>query len=146
MAVEIEHKYLVKDESYKDAAEKCVHIRQGYLSRIPERTVRVRIKDDRGYITVKGRNSGDFRLEFEYEVPAKDAEEMLGMCEGTVLEKCRWLVPFDGYTWEVDEYVSPEFPTVAEVELPESRHDYPIPPFAGEEVTGDPRYYNSNIH
>ncbi len=146
MAFEIEHKYLVKDESYKDMAYTKVEIRQGYLNRLPQRTVRVRTKGDKGYLTVKGINEGDKRLEFEYEVPFKDALEMLEICEPGIIHKTRWLVDYEGNIWEVDEYHgSHEGMTVAEIEIPDSSYKYTIPPFIGENVTGNPAYYNSNL-
>lgn len=146
MAIEIEHKYLVRDESYKAMACRHVHIAQGYLSRVPERTVRVRVKGERGYLTVKGKNRGDARLEFEYEIPLDDARAMLGLCKSPIIEKTRWFVEFEGHTWEVDEFHGALAPLVtAEIELDHSAHDYPLPPFIGQEVTGDPAYYNSNL-
>ena len=146
MAFEIEHKYLVNDDSYKKMAVKKVEIRQGYLSRLPERTVRVRTRDKQGFLTVKGKNHGDTRLEFEYEIPYEDACEMLALCEPGMIEKTRWLVKFDGLVWEVDEYHGArEGLTVAEVEIPKSGLHYSIPPLAGRNVTGDPAYYNSNL-
>lgn len=146
MAYEIEHKYLVKDDSFKEMAYEVVEIRQGYLNRLPERTVRVRTFNDRGYITVKGKNHGDVRLEFEYEVPLKDAKEMLSLCEPGILDKTRYKVRFGELVWEVDEYHgAKEGLVVAEVEIPESGYKYEVPSFVGENVTGDPRYYNSNL-
>ncbi len=146
MAFEIEHKYLVNDDSYKKMAVKKVEIRQGYLSRLPERTVRVRTCDKEGFLTVKGKNHGDTRLEFEYEIPYEDACEMLALCEPGMIEKTRWLVKVDGLVWEVDEYHGArEGLTVAEVEIPQSGLHYSIPPFAGRNVTGEPAYYNSNL-
>lgn len=146
MGIEIEHKYLVKYEGYKEMAESKKDIRQGYLSRLPERTVRVRTVDDRGYLTVKGITVGDTRREFEYEVPYEDAVGMLAMCEDGVIEKTRYIVRFGGFVWEVDEFHGrKEGLTVAEIELPESGREYPLPPFVGENVTGNPAYYNSNL-
>lgn len=145
MGIEIEHKYIVTDDSFKEMAVNKIHISQGYLSRVPERTVRIRITDNTGFITVKGKNQGDFRLEFEYPIPYQDALKMLDLCDGTKIDKIRWIVEYEGLRWEVDEYLSPEFPTVAEVELKDSTHSYQLPPFVGREVTGDPAYYNSNI-
>ena len=146
MPFEIEHKYLVVNDSYEKMASKAVEIRQGYLSRVPERTVRVRTKGDRGYLTVKGKNSGDVRLEFEYEVPYSDALEMLKLCEAGILHKTRYFVEYEGLTWEIDKYHgSREGLTVAEVEIPESGYKYALPPFVGKNVTGDPAYYNSNL-
>lgn len=146
MGKEIEHKYLVRDESFRELAVKSYRIEQGYLSRVKERTVRVRLRDDQGFLTVKGRTEGDTRLEFEYEIPEADARALLEMCEKPILKKERFIVPFEGKVWEVDVFAPPLAPlTLAEIELPESNHDYPLPPFAGEEVTNDPRYFNSNL-
>lgn len=143
MAIEREHKYLVTDDSYKQLATKKIHIIQGYLSKAIHNTVRIRIADNKAFLTVKGKNNGDSRLEFEYEVPLDDALEMLGLCEGIPLDKTRYIVMYEGYRWEVDEYHNRNAATVAEIELTESIHDYPLPPFCGKEVTGNPRYYNS---
>lgn len=146
MAKEIEHKYLVSSGSYVEMATDSVEIAQGYLSRVPERTVRIRVAGKRGFITVKGINMGDTRLEYEYEIPKSDAEEMLRMCEGRVIRKRRYYVDYDGLRWEVDRFDGDLAPlVVAEVELDRSRHDYRLPPFVGREVTDDPAYYNSTL-
>lgn len=146
MALEIEHKYLVCGTSYRDMASEHHTIRQGYLNRLPERTVRVRTLDRRGFLTVKGKNTGDVRLEFEYEIPYADALELLSLCEEGIVEKTRYIVLFGGLEWEVDEFHGTrEGLVVAEVEIPESGAIYSIPPFASQNVTGDPRYFNSNL-
>lgn len=146
MALEIEHKYLVVNDRYKDIAFRCVDIRQGYLNRLPERTVRVRTVDDRGFLTVKGKNKGDVRLEFEYEIPYADAVSLLKLCEPGIVEKKRYYVDYKGLTWEIDEFHGQrEGLVVAEVEIPESGFEYEKPSFIGKNVTGDPRYYNSNL-
>lgn len=146
MSYEREHKYLVTDDSYKSMATASSHIRQGYLNRDPDRTVRIRIRDGRGFLTVKGRTVGDTRPEFEYSIPVEEAEAMLCLCAGRVIDKTRWIVPYDGFTWEVDEFHSDLAPlVVAEIELPQNTRDYPLPPFAGENVTGDERYFNSML-
>lgn len=146
MGREIEHKYIVKDNSFRELAVKSYKIEQGYLSKVKERTVRVRLRDNQGFLTVKGCTEVDTRLEFEYEIPQEDARELLEMCEKPILRKERFIVPFGGLIWEVDEFAPPLAPLiVAEVELPKSRHDYPLPPFVGEEVTHDARYFNSNL-
>lgn len=144
MATEIEHKYLVVSDEYKKMASRCYHIRQGYLNRDKERTVRVRVRDREGFLTIKGPTTGDSRAEYEYEIPLSDALNILEMCEGKIISKVRYIVPFGGYTWEVDEFKGVlDHLCVAEIELPESTHDYPLPPFVGPEVTGDSKYYNS---
>ncbi len=145
MGQEIEHKYLVRDTSYRNAAESVMSIRQGYLSRDPERVVRLRIINTDAYITVKGKNNGAARMEFEYPIPIKDAEEMLAICEPPVIEKTRFIVNFSGFRWEIDEIKSPCKMTVAEIEIPATDMSYPIPPFIGENITGNEKYYNSNL-
>ena len=132
MAKEIEHKYLVKNDGYVGMSMASHHIRQGYLSRVPERVVRVRTYDDKGFITVKGKNQGD-------------TEAMLSLCEPPVIDKVRYIVPYAGFTWEVDKFESKTGLVTAEIELPESGIQYELPPFVGDNVTGDPRYYNSNL-
>ncbi|MDE6637222.1 MAG: CYTH domain-containing protein [Muribaculaceae bacterium] len=146
MAFEIEHKYLVTNDSYKKLATAKFHIFQGYLCRVPERTVRVRIKEDKAYITVKGKNEGAKRLEFEYEIPKEEAMTMLEICQSPILEKVRYNVPFDGKLWEVDEFLgSKNGLTLAEIELMSEGESYAKPDFIGENVTGNPKYYNSNL-
>ncbi len=146
MALEIEHKYLVKNDSYKTLATSFSHLSQGYLSREPDRTVRVRIKDKKGYLTVKGKNFGSIREEYEYEVPLEDAKKMLNMCLPPILEKTRYIVPIGGYIWEVDEFGGERQGLVtAEIELSSNDETYVIPEFIGEDITGNPAYYNSNL-
>jgi len=148
MAKEIERKYLVLNEKYKKISTSAIEIAQGYLNRDPERTVRVRVRGDQGYITIKGFTDGCTRDEWEYLIDVNDAREMLAkLCEGTVISKTRYIVPYDGLTLEIDEFHgSLAGLTMAEIELPAS--DYSIgnlPDFIGREVTGDPRYYNSSL-
>lgn len=146
MAQEIEHKYLVKNQDYKKFAKKVIFIKQGYLSRDPERTVRVRLWDNDGYITIKGKNQGDRRAEYEYKIPYQDAENLLELCVPPVIEKRRYIVDFQGHRWEVDEFLGALAPLVlAEIELSSSDEKYDLPDFIGENVTNDPRYYNSNL-
>lgn len=146
MGVEIEHKYLVIDQCYETMAERSVHMEQGYLCREPRATVRVRIAGDKAFLTVKGKNKGAVRPEFEYEIPVDDARVMLdNLCDG-VLSKRRYFVPFKGFVWEVDRFDSPlEGLILAEIELPSAATRYELPPFVGADVTSDPRYYNSNL-
>lgn len=146
MSLEIERKFLVNSTSYRTLAVKSFHIVQAYLSTDADATVRVRIKDDEAYITVKSRNSGAVRHEWEYPIPVGDARAMIEHCCGDrVLEKTRYLVPgADGYVWEVDEFGGRhQGLVVAEIELPSEDTPFGKPDFIAEEVTGDPAYYNS---
>lgn len=147
MAKEIERKFLVSDDSYKLMASESHRIAQGYISRRKEGTVRVRILDDEAFLTVKGENYGISRNEWEYPIPVEDAREMFrDVCEDPILEKTRWIVPYEGLIWEVDEFRGALAPLVmAEVELPSADTPVSLPPFVGREVSGDPAYYNSNL-
>ena len=146
MGIEIEHKFLVKNDTYKSMAIASYHILQGYLCREPERTVRVRIKGDKGYLTVKGKNKGSRRDEFEYEISPADAMMMLRMCVAPILEKTRYIVPFEGHTWEVDEFSGNRTGLItAEIELSSEKEEYSVPGFIGDNVTDNPAYYNSNL-
>ena len=146
MALEIERKFIVNDDSFRQIAYKSISIRQGYLSRIPERTIRVRTIDDKGFLTIKGKNIGIVRNEFEYEIPLADALEILTMCVPPILEKTRYLIKYDNLTWEVDEFHGARQGLImAEVELSKKDTEITLPPFIGKEVTGNPEYYNSNL-
>ena len=147
MAKEIERKFLVKGD-FKSEAFKATRITQGYLSSVPERTVRVRVKGDKGFITIKGigNASGASRYEWEKEIPVEEVKELLLICEPGVIDKTRYLVKVGEFTFEVDEfYGDNEGLTVAEVELPDENAAFERPDWLGEEVTGDPRYYNSML-
>lgn len=147
MAKEIEHKYLVISGLYRDMAIQSFTIVQGYLNRNKNRTVRVRLLNSKAFLTIKGLNEGDVRLEFEYEIPIDDAKQLLELCERPLIEKIRYIVPYKGYVWEVDEFQGNLSPlSLAEIELKESSHNYPVPSFIGKEVTGDPAYYNSALN
>lgn len=147
MGVETEYKYLVKNESYKDFEREIIEIRQGYLSRDPERTVRVRTWNKTGFLTIKGISRGASRKEYEYEIPYKDALELLDLCEGLIIHKNRHIAFYDGHKWEVDEFLGNLAPLVtAEIELSDAAEQYDLPPFVGENVTGDSRYYNSMLN
>lgn len=145
MALEIERKFLVKDRSYVEMAISHTEIRQAYISDNVNGTVRVRVRADRAWLTVKGANDGAVRHEWEYEIPVADAEEMARMLAGGWgIEKVRYIVKYGAHTWEVDEFHGRhEGLVVAEVELESADTGIDMPGFAGEEVTGDPRYYNS---
>jgi adenylate cyclase len=147
MANEIERKFLVKGE-FKNLASKETRIVQGYLSSIPERTVRVRIKGDKGFITIKGigNASGAARYEWEKEIPVNEVEELLKICEPGVIDKTRYLVKAGNHTFEVDEFYGENLGlTVAEVELTSETESFEKPAWLGEEVTGDTKYYNSML-
>lgn len=144
MAKEIERKFLVKDSWQPQSAG--IKIAQGYLSTVPERTVRVRIKGNRGYLTIKGKNQGISRAEFEYEIPVQDAEELLQMAEQPILVKTRYLEKQGDFTWEVDVFAGEnQGLVVAEIELPAEDAEFSRPAWLGEEVSGDVRYYNANL-
>lgn len=147
MAQEIERKFLVNGTSYLPMATHAINIQQGYLSRNIDSTVRIRISDNKAFITIKSRNQGAKRHEWEYPIPVDEAHEMLQECAvGKILSKTRYIVPFDGFTWEVDIFHGAQDGlAVAEIELPDENTPFNLPPFAGKEVTGNPQYYNSNL-
>ena len=146
--IEIERKFLVKDDSFKTAAFAKNHIAQGYLSSVPERTVRVRIKGNKGFITIKGasNDAGLSRFEWEKEIPLAEAEKLLLLCEKGVIDKTRFEIKLGSHVFEVDEfYGENEGLVVAEVELSTEDEAFVKPAFIGQEVTGDVRYYNSQL-
>lgn len=147
MAKEIERKFLVVNDSYKTIACRCKYIKQGYLSRKKEATVRVRISDTDAYLTVKGVNHNATRDEWEYPIPMADAQDMLNhMVEGVVIEKYRYIVKYGEMHWEVDEFIGALAGlVVAEIELEAEDDSFPLPPFIGDEVTGNSAYYNSSL-
>ncbi|MBC8320343.1 MAG: CYTH domain-containing protein [Bacteroidetes bacterium] len=148
MAQEIEKKFLVTGD-FKSLSTKETRITQGYLSSIPERTVRARLKGKKGFLTIKGigNSTGASRYEWEREIPVNEAKELLDICEKGVIDKTRFIIPEkSGLKFEVDEfYGDNEGLTVAEIELPSEDHPFEKPSWLGEEVTGDPRYYNSML-
>ena len=147
MGQEIERKFLVSG-GFRSGANGATRITQGYLCSVPERTVRVRIRGDRGYITVKGAGSasGASRFEWEKEIPADEARELMRLCEPGVIDKTRWIVPIGTHTFEVDEFHGEnEGLILAEVELGSEDEPFERPSWLGDEVTGDPRYYNSTL-
>lgn len=147
MAQEIERKFLVNGDFKKDAV-KQTRITQGYLSSVPERTVRVRIKGDKGYITIKGigNDSGASRFEWEKEIPVADVENLLKICEPGIIDKTRYIIPAGERKFEVDEfYGENEGLVVAEIELGSEDEKFERPSWLGKEVTGDARYYNSML-
>ena len=146
MAQEIERKFLITGESWREIAKGTAY-RQGYLSTVKERTVRVRTIDDKGFLTIKGITVGATRAEYEYEIPASDANEMLDdLCEQPIIEKKRYKLPLDGLIWEIDEFDGVNAGLiVAEVELESEDQEFTKPAWIGEEVSNDPRYFNSNL-
>ena len=145
--MEIEHKFLVSGP-YKHLATDISHIVQGYLSDDPERTVRIRIRDDEAFITIKGPSSSDglSRLEWEQPIPLDQARQLLTLCLPGTIDKHRHIVPYEGHRWEVDEFHGHlEGLTLAELEVPSADTEFVAPPFLGPEVTGNPRYYNSQL-
>ena len=146
--IEIERKFLVKDDSFKTAAFAKNHIAQGYLSSVPERTVRVRIKGNKGFITIKGasNDAGLSRFEWEKEIPLAEAEKLLLLCEKGVIDKTRFEIKLGSHVFEVDEfYGENEGLVVAEVELSSEDESFEKPNWLGKEVTGDVKYYNSML-
>ena len=147
MPLEIERKFLVTGE-YKSLAYAHSRIRQGYICSGGGRTVRVRIRGDKGYLTIKGpsNRAGMSRYEFETEIPVEDAQELMGLCEPGVVDKTRYLVQSGRHVFEVDEfYGDNEGLVMAEVELSDENEPFEKPDFIGKEVTGDRRYYNAHL-
>lgn len=147
MLQEIERKFLVKGD-FRNEVFKSERIIQGYLSTIPERTVRIRIKDDKGYITVKGSSSpnGISRFEWEKQIPYQEAEALLKLCEKGIIDKTRHLIKAGEQTFEVDEFhCENEGLIIAEIELPSEDSTFEHPDWLGEEVTGNKRYYNASL-
>lgn len=146
--IEIERKFLVKDDSFKTAAFAKNHIAQGYLSSAPERTVRVRIKGNKGFITIKGasNDAGLSRFEWEKEIPLAEAEKLLLLCEKGVIDKTRFEIKLGSHVFEVDEfYGENEGLIIAEIELNSETETFEKPNWLGAEVTGNNRYYNSYL-
>ena len=146
MGKEIERKFLVhEDDAWRSAAGNIY--RQGYLSTVKERTVRVRTIGEKGYLTIKGISVGATRLEYEYEIPVGEANELLDiLCEKPLIEKKRRIIEFGGLIWEVDEFFGDNLGlTVAEVELDEEGQRFDKPQWVSDEVTDDARYFNANL-
>ena len=144
---EIERKFLVCGD-FKSQAASSSRIRQAYINQAGGRTVRVRIRDEKAYLTIKGPSldGGLSRFEWEIEIPVADAEQLLELRVSAVIDKRRYLVPFEGHTFEVDEfYGDNEGLVMAEIELSETEEAFARPSWLGREVTGDPRYYNSHL-
>ncbi len=144
MATEIERKFLVVDDSWRASVRKQVYFRQGYLAGSETASVRVRVADSRGDLNIKSMTLGVTRREFEYEIPLAEAQEMLdNLCVGPLIEKTRYFVDYGGHTWEVDVFEGDNAGlVVAELELESEDEPYERPPWLGEEVSHDERYYN----
>lgn len=145
---EIERKFLVTSDAYRTMAASSSYIVQGYICHDRGRTVRVRIRDEKAYLTIKGPSdkAGLSRYEWETEIPLADARELMKLCAGGVIDKRRYLVPCGSHTFEVDEfYGDNQGLVIAEVELASESEPFDKPPFIGREVTGDRRYYNSHL-
>ena len=146
MGTEIERKFLVRDDSFRSLAQ-GTRYRQGYLNSVKERVVRVRTIDDKGFLTIKGITTGATRVEYEYEIPLKEAEAMLDeLCEQPLIEKNRYKIAHKGFVWEVDEFFGENQGLIfAEVELESEDQQFDKPDWITDEVTGDPKYFNSNL-
>ena len=147
MAKEIERKYLVRDDSWRDHVHHEVRYEQGYLANTEQCSVRVRVGGDQAHVNIKSRTVGASRLEFEYPVPMEDARVMLReLCLRPIIEKTRYIVHHESRVWEVDVFDGDNAGlVVAEIELEDEAQTVPLPPWAGEEVTHDVRYYNTNL-
>ena len=147
MALEIERKFLVNKEKWNALAKpKASLIRQGYLLNDPEKTIRVRLTDSKGYLTIKGRSEGATRPEFEYEIPQKDAKQLLNGFSVPEVKKARYEILFKDKKWEVDEFLDlNEGLIVAEIELKSESEYFELPEWIGREVTTEEKYYNSSL-
>jgi adenylate cyclase len=147
MAIEIEHKFLLANEDWRELAHKAVKYKQGYLSSQPTSSIRVRIADDQAWLNIKSATIGTQRLEFEYEIPLSDADEIItALCSKPLIEKTRHFVQNEGNTWEIDEFEGDnQGLVIAEIELPEAGFTFAKPYWLGAEVTYDLRYYNNNL-
>ena len=146
--IEIERKFLVKSEAYKNEATSKKRIVQGFLNTHPNRTVRVRIKGDKGFLTIKGisNEKGTSRFEWEKEIDPKEAEALLNLCEETIIDKTRYEIPIGGFIFEVDEFQKAnEGLVIAEIELQGENEEFERPEWLGVEVTGQIKYYNSQL-
>ena len=145
MALEIERKFLVKEYQWRNGHAKMY--RQGYLNSDKKRNVRIRVINDKGYLTVKGISQGAVREEYEYEIPKADADAMLDrLCEKPLIEKKRYTIVYKGLVWEVDEFFGANLGLiVAELELQTEDQEFFKPEWIGKEVTGDPKYFNANL-
>jgi len=147
MGLEIERKFLVSDDSWRDRVQRSIDIKQGYLAQDERSAIRVRIFDDRAHLNIKSTDDGIHRHEFEYEIPLADARDLFShVVQGPVIAKIRHEIPIGPHLWEVDEFLGANAPLiVAEIELAHADESFERPSWLGEEVSTDPRYYNSNL-
>jgi adenylate cyclase len=146
MAIEIEKKFLLTNESWKKDSTSEIYF-QGYISSGTGKTVRVRIAGEKGFLTIKGKHSGLSRMEFEYPIPLDDAKVLLKeICEQPIIHKKRYRVEHSGFLWEIDEFYGENLGLVmAEIELENENQEFPIPEWLGREVSHDGRYYNASL-
>ena len=146
MAIEIERKFLIKNDSWKKDLVGQIY-QQAYLSKSANKTVRIRIVEEKAFLTMKGKSKGISRTEFEYSIPVDDARIMINdLCDTPAILKQRYRVNFKGHSWEVDEFDQENDGLIlAEIELNAEDEFFELPPWAGKEVSGDPKYYNSNL-
>lgn len=146
MAVETERKFLLKNDDWRSLVTAQRQIIQGYLNSTPERTVRIRISDERGMITIKSKPEGLSRAEYEYPIPLKDAREMMMLCEKPIIEKTRYLLTFEDKLWEIDEFDGDNKGlVVAEVELESADELITLPSWVRKEVSHSARYSNASL-
>lgn len=146
MPQEIERKFLLANDTWKSLTTRRLEIKQGYLNADSRRTVRVRIQGNSGYLTIKSESVGISRQEFEYDIPYEDARSLLLLCEPPVIDKVRHEVNYEGHLWEIDVFAGAnEGLTVAEIELSSEDEVFARPGWLGEEVSDDPRYFNSHL-
>ncbi len=144
MPLEIERKFLVKNNNWENQVDSFVVIKQGFLSTDAERTVRIRISDEKAFLTIKGKSTGATRTEFEYSIPHNEAVQLLKLCKPTIIEKVRFFINVNNHTWELDVFEGGNLGLIiAEIELNSEDETFDLPDWVGEEVTGDVRYYNS---
>ncbi|MEQ9552558.1 MAG: CYTH domain-containing protein [Coleofasciculus sp. G3-WIS-01] len=146
MAIEIERKFLVKGDQWRTLGQGMLY-RQGYIATQNLTTVRVRLVGAQGYLTIKGKTESFSRAEYEYPIPESDAQEMLEtLCDRPLIEKTRYRIECKGLVWEVDEFIGENEGLIfAEVELSDENQVLDLPDWIGQEVTGDPKYYNANL-
>ena len=147
MPTEIERKFLVVNDNWKAGVESRADLKQGYLASQPNATVRVRIAEGRAQLNIKGPTRGISRSEYEYEIPSREAEEILEqLADGAVIEKERFKVRCGGHVWDLDVFKGDNAGLViAEVELANEEESFEMPDWAGSEVSGDARYYNASL-